>query len=96
MTREKCMHAQLCLTLCDTMDCCPPGFSVHVIFQARILEWIDISYSMGSNLHLLCLLHCRADSLTTAPPEKPTEKSLVSNPQLIRGKAGLEHRSLSF
>ena len=30
--------AQLCLTLCNSMDCSLPGFSVHVIFQARILE----------------------------------------------------------
>ena len=31
--------AQSCLTLCDPMDCSPPGSSVHGIFQARILEW---------------------------------------------------------
>ena len=34
----KVLVAQLCLTLCDTMDCSPPGFSVPGIFQARILE----------------------------------------------------------
>ena len=37
-----CMHAQslqLCSTLCDPVDCCPPGFSVQGILQARILEW---------------------------------------------------------
>ena len=31
---------QLCLTLCDPMDCSLPGFSVHGILQARILEWV--------------------------------------------------------
>ena len=31
--------AQLCLTLCNPMDCSPPGSSVHGIFQARVLEW---------------------------------------------------------
>ena len=39
--QEACMHAksiQLCLTLCDPMDCSPPGSSVHGIPQARILE----------------------------------------------------------
>ena len=41
--------AQSCLTLCDTMDCSPPGSSVHEIFQARILEWITISFSRGSS-----------------------------------------------
>ena len=37
--------AQLCLTICDPMDCSLPGFSVHGIFQARVLEWVAISFS---------------------------------------------------
>ena len=37
--------AQLCLTLCDPMDCSSPGSSVHGILQARILEWVAISFS---------------------------------------------------
>ena len=36
---------QLCLTLCDPMDCSPPGFSVHGILQARILELVAMSSS---------------------------------------------------
>ena len=32
-------------TLCDPMDCSPPGFSIHRIFQARVLEWVAISFS---------------------------------------------------
>ena len=32
--------AQMCLTLCDPMDCSLPGSSVHGILQARILEWV--------------------------------------------------------
>ena len=39
--------AQSCPTLCDPMD--PAGFSVHRIFQARILEWVTISFSRGSS-----------------------------------------------
>ena len=35
----------LCLTLCGPVDCSPPGSSVHVISQARILEWVAISFS---------------------------------------------------
>ena len=35
--------------LCDPMDCSPLGSSVHGIFQARILEWVAISYSRGSS-----------------------------------------------
>ena len=41
-----CMHAksfQLSLTICDSMDCNPPGSSIHEILQARILEWVAIS-----------------------------------------------------
>ena len=34
---------QSCPTLCDPIDCSPPGFSVHGILQARILEWVAIS-----------------------------------------------------
>ena len=37
--------AQLCPTLCDRMDYSLPGSSIHAIFQARILEWVAISFS---------------------------------------------------
>ena len=37
--------AQSCATFCDPMDCSLPGSSVHEIFQARILEWVAISFS---------------------------------------------------
>ena len=39
---------QSCLTLCDPMDCSLPGFPVHGVFQARVLEWVAISFSRGS------------------------------------------------
>ena len=41
--------AQLCPTLWDPKDCSPPGFSVHGILQARLLEWIAIPFSRGSS-----------------------------------------------
>ena len=41
--------AQYCLTLCDPLNCSPPGSSFHGIFQARILEWVAISFSRGSS-----------------------------------------------
>ena len=41
--------AKLRLTLCDPMDCSPPGSSVHEISQARILEWVVISFSRESS-----------------------------------------------
>jgi len=51
---------QLCMTLCDSMDCSMPGSSVHGIFQARILGWVAISYSKGSSrprdwTHVSCI-----------------------------------------
>ena len=39
--------AELCLTLCDPMDCSLPGFSIHGIFQARVLEWGAIVPTMS-------------------------------------------------
>ena len=41
---------QSCPILCNPMDCSPPGSFVNEIFQARILEWVVISYSRGSSL----------------------------------------------
>ena len=44
---------QSCLTLCKTVDYSPPGFSVHGILQARILEWVAVSYCfMYSNMYM--------------------------------------------
>ena len=40
---------QLCLTLCDPMDCNPPSSSVHGILQARLLKWVAIPFSRGSS-----------------------------------------------
>ena len=37
---------QSCLTLCDPVDCSPPGSSVHELLQARILEWVAVPPSM--------------------------------------------------
>ena len=41
--------SQSCPTLCDQMDCSPPGSSLYGIFQASILEWVAIFYSRGSS-----------------------------------------------
>ena len=41
--------AQSCPTLSDPMDCSLSGFPIHGIFQARVLEWIAISFSRGSS-----------------------------------------------
>ena len=44
-----CLVTQSCLTLCDPMDCSPPGSSVHGILQAKILEWVAMPFSRGSS-----------------------------------------------
>ena len=48
VTQRESEVARSCLTLCDPMDCSLPGSSIHVIFQARVLEWVTISFSRGS------------------------------------------------
>ena len=50
------LGVQSCPTLCNPMDCSPPGSSVHGILQARILERVAIPFSKGSNRGLP---HCR-------------------------------------
>ena len=42
-----CLVTQSCPTLCDPMDCTPPGSSVHGIHQARRLEWVAMPSSRG-------------------------------------------------
>ena len=47
--KVKGLIAQSRPTLCNSMDCSPPGSSVHGILQARILEWVSISFSRVSS-----------------------------------------------
>ena len=44
--KSKSEVTQSCPTLSDPMDCSPPGSSVHGIFQARVLEWGAIAFSV--------------------------------------------------
>ena len=67
---------QLCLTLWDPRDCSMPGSSVHGVLQARILEWVAISFPRRSSrprdqTRVSCR-SCNAGGFFTAkPPEKP-------------------------
>ena len=65
--------AQSCPTFCDLMDCSLPGFSVHGILQARILEWVTIFFSRGSSRprDQTQSPTLEADALTSKPPGKP-------------------------
>ena len=49
LARRESEVAQSCPILCDPIDCSPSGFSIHGIFQARVPEWIAISFSRGSS-----------------------------------------------
>ena len=69
------------------MDCIPPGFSVHGIFQARTLEWVAISFSRGSSpTRDRTWISCVAGRFfTTKPPEgegngTPLQCSCLENP----------------
>ena len=58
--KVKVSDAQLCLILCNSTNCSPPGSSVHGILQARILEWVATSFSRGSprsrdGTHVSCI-----------------------------------------
>ena len=64
---------KLCPALFDPMDCSPPGSSVHGTPQARILDWVSISFSRGSSqprnwTHITCTA---GRFFTTEPPGKP-------------------------
>ena len=68
------------------MDCGLPGFSVHGIFQARILEWVAISFSRGSSrlrdqTHVSCMGRRILYNLVTS--EAHTEYFVALNPLLL-------------
>ena len=73
------------LTLRDPMDCSPPGSSVHGTSQARILEWVAISFSRGFSQHRdpTGSPALQADSLAS----DPTEKSLGTKEHIALAKS---------
>ena len=74
-----CVRAKLlqsCPSLCDPMNHGLPGSSVHGILQARILEWVAVSYSRGSSqprgqTHVSCVSCIAGGFFTPEPPGKP-------------------------
>ena len=81
----KVIVTQLCLNLCDPLDCSPPGSSVYRILQARILEWVALPSPRdlpdpGIKPRSPAL---QADSLPSEPPGK-----LATRKRLAKGKEG--------
>ena len=93
-----CVGAQSCSTLCDPMDCSPPGSSVHGISQVRILERAAISSSRdlpdpGTEPRTPSLWHWQAGSLSAGRPGAPTVSELRAQPPGLRGLPGRAERS---
>ena len=65
---HKVSVAQSYPTLCDFMDCSPPGSSIHGILQARILEWVAIPFSRESSQPKSRSSALQANSLLSEPP----------------------------
>ena len=64
-------------TLCNPVDYCPPGSSIHGILQARILEWVAISFSRGSS---------RPRALTSEPPGKPQKIPRIAEVSIFKSE----------
>ena len=67
---------QSCLTVCNPMDCSPPGSSVHGISQASILEWVVISFS--NNIFYKLFIHRQSSFPKISSAEK--NKNLLQGP----------------
>ena len=72
---RECVCTLSCLTLCNPMDCSPPGSSVHGIFQERILEQVAIFFSRGSSwakdqTRVSCVSCTGRQICTIVPPAK--------------------------
>ena len=91
--------AQSCPTLGDPMDCSLPGSDIHGIFQARVLEWGAIAFSVL--LYWLCqsLWLCGSQQTVenserggnTRPPDLPLEKSVCRQEETLRTGHGATH-----
>ena len=88
-----CLVAQACPTLFSTPWISPPGSSVHGISQARILEWVAISFSRGSSWprDQIQVSWLTGRFFTTEPPGKP--QGTLASSDLNR--TGIEDRKMA-
>ena len=82
--------AQLCPTLWDTMDCGPPGSSVHGIFQARMLEWVAISFSGWERVVVWSLPDPGIEPISPASQADSLSLSLQASPRLPTSPLSVE------
>ena len=91
MKESESKVAQSCPTLCDPMDCNPPGSSIHWILQATIPEWVAISFFRGSSppRDRTRSPALQADALNSEPPGKPYiwRRQWHPTPVLLPGKS---------
>ena len=85
MTYVCAQSLQLCPTLCNAMDCSPPGSSVHGILQIRILEWVAVPSFRGSSqardwTHVSSIT---GGFFTTEPPGKPPYYYSMYHPAIL-------------
>jgi len=92
-----CLVSKSRPTVCGPMDYSPLGSPVHGISQARTLEWVTISYSMGSSwprdqICVFHFLHWQADSLPLVTPGlKFRERKSPSSSQITPGSHSCHH-----
>ena len=91
----QCVHTkllQLCSTLCDLMDCSPPGSSVHRILQARIPEWGAMPFSRGSSR----FRDCTHFSMAPALASRSFTTTVTWEAQTMLGKIGKNSERMIF
>ena len=69
-----------CLTLINPMDCSPPGSSAHGIFQARVLEWGAIAFSISRQCQMYCLMMLEDHCLITLKKNLPLTREMLVCP----------------
>ena len=105
MWESKSEVAQLFPTLCNPIDCSPPGSSIHGIFQARVLEWVAISFSNRYESWTikkvfeeeLMLLNCGAQGLLRVPwTARRSNQSVPKeiSPEIFIGRTDAEAETL--
>ena len=93
--KVKVIVVQSCLTLCDPMDCSPPGSSVHGVLQASMLAWVTILLSRESSRprEQTWSPALQPDSLLSEPPGKPYRARLFRFHLLAPVSAPRSHKS---